>query len=143
MNRSAQKENVAILGAGPMGLAAAYQIEWKESAQCFNELTLQSYRKFGYEQICSKRKCRYSWRGPNGFSRCLSIGSRRLPARDFEADDRIGGMTAAFDFNGLTIERYYHFHCISDHAFLQTLDELGLADKMHWVETKMGYWTQG
>src|SRR5260364_109767 len=53
----------------------------------------------------------------------------------FEADDRIGGMTAAFDFNGLTIERYYHFHCISDHAFLQTLDELGLADKMHWVET--------
>jgi protoporphyrinogen oxidase len=60
----------------------------------------------------------------------------------FEADDRVGGMTAAFDFNGLSIERYYHFHCISDSAFLQALDELGLADKMHWVETKMGYWYQ-
>ena len=60
----------------------------------------------------------------------------------FEADDRIGGMTAAFDFSGLNIERYYHFHCISDHAFLDVLKELGLEKKMHWVETKMGYWYQ-
>jgi protoporphyrinogen oxidase len=60
----------------------------------------------------------------------------------FEADDRVGGMTATFDFNGLEIERYYHFHCISDHAFLAILDELNIAQKMHWVETKMGYWYQ-
>ncbi len=60
----------------------------------------------------------------------------------FEADDRVGGMTASFDFNGLKIERYYHFHCISDHAFLQVLEELGLSDRMHWVETRMGYWYQ-
>jgi protoporphyrinogen oxidase len=60
----------------------------------------------------------------------------------FEADDRVGGMTATFDFNGLEIERYYHFHCISDHAFLTLLDELRIQDKMHWVETKMGYWYQ-
>nr|WP_082450881.1 NAD(P)/FAD-dependent oxidoreductase [Pseudomonas sp. AU11447] len=51
-------------------------------------------------------------------------------------------MTAHFDFGGLSIERYYHFHCISDHAFLQVLDELGLSDRMNWVETKMGYWYQ-
>jgi protoporphyrinogen oxidase len=60
----------------------------------------------------------------------------------FEADDRIGGMTAAFDFSGLSIERYYHFHCISDAAFLTVLDELQLTNKMQWVETRMGYWYQ-
>ena len=60
----------------------------------------------------------------------------------FEADDRIGGMTATFDFNGLDIERYYHFHCTSDEDFLQALDELGIADRMRWTETKMGYWYQ-
>lgn len=60
----------------------------------------------------------------------------------FEADDRVGGMTATFDFNGLEIERYYHFHCISDHAFLTMLEELNIQEKMHWVETKMGYWYQ-
>jgi protoporphyrinogen oxidase len=88
-------QRVAVLGAGPMGLAVAYQLA-----------------RDGHQPIV------------------------------FEADDRVGGMTAAFDFSGLSIERYYHFHCISDHAFLEILDELTLADKMHWVETKMGYWFQ-
>lgn len=88
-------QRIAVLGAGPMGLAVAYQ------------LTLEGHRPVV-----------------------------------FEADDRVGGMTAAFDFSGLQIERYYHFHCISDAAFLQVLDELGLGSKMNWVATKMGYWYQ-
>jgi len=88
-------QRIAVLGAGPMGLAVAYQLA-----------------RDGHKPVV------------------------------FEADDRVGGMTAAFDFSGTTIERYYHFHCISDHAFLKVLDELGLASKMRWVETKMGYWYQ-
>ena len=88
-------QRIAVLGAGPMGLAVAYQLA-----------------RDGYRPVV------------------------------FEADDRVGGMTACFDFNGLQIERYYHFHCTSDHAFLQILDELGIASKMRWVETKMGYWYQ-
>jgi protoporphyrinogen oxidase len=88
-------QRIAILGAGPMGLAVAYQLV-----------------REGYQPVI------------------------------FEADDRIGGMAAAFDFNGLRIERYYHFHCTSDSEFLQVLDELDIAEKMHWTETKMGYWFQ-
>ncbi len=89
-------KTIAVLGAGPMGLAVAYQL-------------IQE----GHKPIV------------------------------FEADDRVGGMTASFDFNGLAIERYYHFHCTSDDAFLDILKELGLSDKMRWVETKMGYYYQG
>ncbi len=89
-------QRIAVLGAGPMGLAVAYQLA-----------------RDGHRPIV------------------------------FEADDRVGGMTATFDFGGLEIERYYHFHCISDHAFLTVLDELGLVGKMRWVETKMGYWYLG
>jgi protoporphyrinogen oxidase len=91
----AESRRVAVLGAGPMGLAVAYQLA-----------------QDGHRPVV------------------------------FEADDRVGGMTACFDFGGLRIERYYHFHCISDHAFLQVLEELGLAGRMRWVETKMGYWYQ-
>ncbi len=87
------KQRVAVIGAGPMGLAVAYQL-------CLD----------GYMPIV------------------------------FEADDRVGGMTATFDFDGLKIERFYHFHCTSDHDFLNLLGELGIAHKMRWVETKMGYW---
>jgi len=91
-----KNKKIAVLGAGPMGLAVAYQLA-----------------RDGYKPVI------------------------------FEADDRVGGMTAAFDFSGLMIERYYHFHCISDHAFLKVLDELSLSHQMHWVETKMGYWFKG
>ncbi|MPQ57272.1 NAD(P)/FAD-dependent oxidoreductase [Duganella sp. FT27W] len=89
------KQRIAVLGAGPMGLAVAYQLA-----------------RDGHIPVV------------------------------YEADDRVGGMAAHFDFSGTSIERYYHFHAISDHAFLKVLDELGLASKMHWVATKMGYWYQ-
>ena len=88
-------KRVAILGAGPMGLAVAYQLA-----------------RDGFQPIV------------------------------FEADDRIGGMAACFDFDGLEIERYYHFHCTSDLAFEEVLRELGIHDKLNWVSTKMGYWYQ-
>ncbi len=61
----------------------------------------------------------------------------------FEADDRLGGMAASFDFSGLTIERYYHFHCTSDSGLQQLLQELGLQDRLHWRETRMAYWYRG
>ncbi|NYT24351.1 NAD(P)/FAD-dependent oxidoreductase [Alcaligenaceae bacterium] len=61
----------------------------------------------------------------------------------FEADDRVGGMTATFDFGGLDIERYYHFHCTSDTDFLAILEELNIQDRMQWKETRMGYWYRG
>jgi protoporphyrinogen oxidase len=61
----------------------------------------------------------------------------------FEADDRIGGMAACFDFGGLRLERYYHFHCLSDQAFFQLLEELDLQDKMRWKQTSMGFFFDG
>ena len=86
-------EKIAVIGAGPMGLAAAYQLV-----------------KDGYQPVI------------------------------FEAEDSIGGMSASFNMDGMFIERFYHFHCTSDFAFFELLDELGLKSKLHWVETKMGYY---
>lgn len=81
--------------------------------------------------------------GPMGMAVAYQLVREGCQPVVFEADDRVGGMTASFDFSGLRIERYYHFHCISDHAFLEILDELGLQQKMHWVQTRMGYYYQG
>jgi protoporphyrinogen oxidase len=89
-------KRVAVLGAGPMGLAVAYQL--------------------------------------------ILDGGKPVV---FEADDRVGGMTATFDFGGLRIERYYHFHCTSDTDYFQLLRELSLDHRLHWVETKMGYYYNG
>lgn len=89
-------KKVAVIGAGPMGLAAAY------------ELTKQGHQVDVYE-----------------------------------FDDRIGGMSAHFDFNGMDIERYYHYVCGQDHPLFELMDELNIRDKLHWVDTKMGYFFNG
>ena len=93
---ASQKRKVAVLGAGPMGLAVAYQLV-----------------KDGFQPVL------------------------------FEADNRVGGMTASFDFGGLPIERYYHFHCTSDTGMIEVLQELGLESRLHWVHTKMAYYYGG
>jgi protoporphyrinogen oxidase len=90
---SPKKQKIAVLGAGPMGLAVAYQLV-----------------KDGMQPVV------------------------------FEADNRVGGMAATFDFGGLAIERYYHFHCTSDNGFMRVLQELGLNDKLHWMHTKMAFY---
>ena len=61
----------------------------------------------------------------------------------YEADDRIGGMSAHFDFSGLSIERYYHFICKTDHDLFACLEDFGLSNKLRWVDTKMGYFYDG
>jgi protoporphyrinogen oxidase len=60
-----------------------------------------------------------------------------------EADDRLGGMAACFDFAGMQLERYYHFHCLSDTAFFQMLRELGLEEQLQWRTTQMGFYLDG
>jgi len=87
---------IAVIGAGPMGLAAAYE-------------------------LCKQGK----------------------QVDLYEYDDRLGGMSAHFDFNGLSIERYYHFVCHHDDPLFALLDELGMSDCLHWVDTKMGYYYEG
>lgn len=89
-------KTVAIIGAGPMGLAAAYELV-KQGAQ-------------------------------------VDI---------YEFDDRIGGMSAHFDFNGMDIERYYHYVCGKDQPLFDLMDELNMRNKLHWVDTKMGYFFNG
>lgn len=57
----------------------------------------------------------------------------------FEADDRPGGMSASFDFDGTIIERYYHFINLPDKDLLHLLKELGMTGDLRWQSTRMGF----
>lgn len=56
-----------------------------------------------------------------------------------EAGPVAGGMAAHFDFDGLSIERFYHFVCKADRPTFDLLDELGLGASLRWTPTSMGY----
>lgn len=88
-------QRVAIIGAGPMGLALAHYLV--DTCHC----------------------------------------------TVFEADDRPGGMSASFDFDGLKIERYYHFINKPDDYTFSLLDDLGIGNKLRWQPTKMGLFRKG
>ena len=81
--------------------------------------------------------------GPMGLTVAYELAKRGQKVVLYEQDDRIGGMSAAFDFEGTRIERYYHFVCGPDQALFSYLDELGLRDRLKWVETKMGFYFNG
>ena len=60
-----------------------------------------------------------------------------------EADRQAGGMAAHFDFDGLSIERFYHFVCKPDAPTFALMDELGIGDRMRWRPTSMAYFAGG
>ena len=61
----------------------------------------------------------------------------------YEADAVAGGMAAHFDFDGVSIERFYHFVCKADAPLFALMDELGIGDRMVWKPTSMGYFIDG
>jgi protoporphyrinogen oxidase len=81
--------------------------------------------------------------GPMGLMAAMELLRNGHSVDIYERDDRIGGMSASFDFDGLAIERYYHFICKTDYPLFELLAELGLSDKLKWTSTKMGYFYDG
>jgi protoporphyrinogen oxidase len=60
-----------------------------------------------------------------------------------EAAPEAGGMAAHTDLGGLSIERFYHFVCRGDRPTFDLMTQLGIADRMRWVPTSMGYYVDG
>lgn len=81
--------------------------------------------------------------GPMGLMAALELLDLGHEVDVHERDDRIGGMSATFDFDGLEIERYYHFVCRTDQPLFDLLERLGLSDSLRWTDTAMGYYHDG
>ncbi len=81
--------------------------------------------------------------GPMGLACAYQLALNGEKVDLYEADDRLGGMSAHFDFNGLSIERYYHFICKEDFDLFTLLKELDIESALKWHATKMGYFYDG
>lgn len=81
--------------------------------------------------------------GVAGLTVAYRLSKRGFQVAVFEKGDKVGGLASTFNWNGVKVERYYHFICKPDRAYLEMIDELGLTLKLRWKYTRMGYFYEG
>jgi protoporphyrinogen oxidase len=81
--------------------------------------------------------------GAMGLAAAYHAAKKGHQVKVLEAAPEPGGMAAHFDLGGLSIERYYHFVCKADRPTFELMADLGIADRMRWVPTAMGYFVDG
>ncbi len=56
-----------------------------------------------------------------------------------ESEAQVGGFATTTKLGAYTVDRFYHFICRGDHAYLHHLKEIGLLHIVRWAKTSMGY----
>ena len=80
--------------------------------------------------------------GPMGLSLAYYLNKKgNCQCTVFEKNSNPGGMSESFDFDGVTIEKYYHFINKPDNVLFNLLSELNLLKDLKWVNTKMGFFS--
>jgi len=64
-------------------------------------------------------------------------------AEVFEQAGFLGGQASTFDVFGGRLERGYHHLFVSDTEITELIDELGLGDKLAWLESSVGFYHGG
>ena len=81
--------------------------------------------------------------GAMGLAAAHHAARGRASVLILEAGSVAGGMAAHFDFDGVSLERFYHFVCQTDQDTFALLEELGLKSTICWKSTRMGYFYRG
>ena len=55
----------------------------------------------------------------------------------------LGGLAGSFDFDGLQVEKYYHFICRDDDDLIDMIDRLGLSQELEWRSGRMRFFYDG
>lgn len=81
--------------------------------------------------------------GLAGLTAALRLTAAGYRVRLFERYPRPGGLARALTINGEPLEAFYHHIFTTDVDYVDFAAELGLADEIEWLPSKMGIWTGG
>lgn len=74
--------------------------------------------------------------GISGLSAAYFAQKKGYAVDLYERTDQLGGLAGSFDFDGLTIDKFYHFICGADQKLISFAHRLGLGDKIRFAPTK-------
>jgi len=81
--------------------------------------------------------------GLAGLTAGLRLSEAGYPVRIFERYPRPGGLARALEVGGEPLEAFYHHLFTTDTAYVELAGELGLADDIEWLPSRMGIWADG
>ncbi|MBI5285204.1 MAG: NAD(P)/FAD-dependent oxidoreductase [Chloroflexi bacterium] len=61
----------------------------------------------------------------------------------YESTPELGGLVRTFDVGGSRLEAYYHHIFSTDTTMIDLINELGVGDRLKWVESKVGWFKDG
>ncbi|MGE3985024.1 MAG: NAD(P)/FAD-dependent oxidoreductase [Dehalococcoidia bacterium] len=61
----------------------------------------------------------------------------------YEAAPALGGLVRTFDTGGDPLEAYYHHIFTTDTVIVDLIKELGLGDRLTWIDSKVGFFRGG
>jgi protoporphyrinogen oxidase len=81
--------------------------------------------------------------GLAGLTAAYRLCQRGLQVHLLEAEHDLGGLVGTFEIGGSRIEQFYHHIFSNDTAIMGLIDELGLADRLVWRQSKVGIFYDG
>ena len=79
--------------------------------------------------------------GLAGLTAALRLAEAGARVRLFERYSRPGGLARVLEIGGEPIEAFYHHLFTSDTAYVELAEKLGVAQKIEWLPSRMGIWT--
>ncbi len=81
--------------------------------------------------------------GLAGLTAAYRLTTAGYRVRIFERYPRPGGLARALEVGGEPLEAFYHHLFTTDTHYVALADELGLANAIEWLPSKMGIWADG
>jgi protoporphyrinogen oxidase len=81
--------------------------------------------------------------GLAGLTAALRLTEAGHRVKVFERYPRPGGLARVVEVEGEPLEAFYHHLFTSDTSYVALAKELGVADLIDWLPSRMGIWTEG
>ena len=81
--------------------------------------------------------------GLAGLTAALRLTEAGHKVKVFERYPRPGGLARVVEVGGEPLEAFYHHLFTSDTSYVDLAQELGVADLIDWLPSRMGIWTEG